>query len=642
MCGIAGVFARTDRIGLSSREDAVARMLSAIGHRGPDEQGMHSDDHVTLGHARLSIIDLAGGSQPLFNEDRSCVLVYNGEVYDYQQLRDRLAARHQFATSTDSEVLLHLYEEEGESFPEQLNGMYAYALWDTASRRLHLAIDPVGIKPLYYCQADDCFVFCSELRGMIVGLRALGMTLSWHHEAIRSYLQLGWFPAPDTALCEVKKLLPGERLTLHADRGSDAGHESPASPWVESRCTPLPAAAGGPLRGPSSGAAASSLVDCLDGVLTEAVASQLVADVPVGVFLSGGIDSSLLTAIAGKIQPGIKTFSVGFSGGSQEVALADESTIAEAVAEHLGTEHRTLMIDSHRLLQLLGDAWLAMDEPIVDPAVLPLLVISRAARDEVKVCLSGDGGDEVFGGYPHHRLLPWKRRFHRAPAWCRSALQRGARSLPTAPQRGWREKLRRAGVGFRMLSDRDYSPGPFSYPHQHWLQDPSPYRHVALEQILDDDWYYVDGLLHPLAGQMLPKSDRVSMFASLELRVPLLDNRLLAFGRSVPFAEKVRGGQTKVPLRQLLARYLPETISSRPKQGFRVPLSGWFREELREEVRDQLQRQSVIPSEVISSDSVDRLIEEHSAGRAEHSIRLWALMTLSHWMSAVLEGGPIN
>jgi asparagine synthase (glutamine-hydrolysing) len=622
MCGIAGVFSYSGQE--PARRGAVAAMLAAIAHRGPDESGQFEDDQVTLGHARLSIIDLAGGGQPLFNEDRSCVLVYNGEVYDYQAIRDRLLVTHQFSTSTDSEVLLHLFEDEGPSFCQQLNGMYAYALWDTRHNTLHVAIDPVGIKPLYVYEADDCFVFCSELRGMIAGLRELRVPLRWNHQALRSYLQLGWFPAPHTPLVGVGKLLPGERLAVSRD-GVQRGRTRLPDPahWEPSETD-------------------GSTVDQLDVLLTETVESQLVADVPVGVFLSGGVDSSLLTALAGKLQPGIKTFSVGFGGASDEVAMADESEVARAVAEHLGTEHFTFTVDSTRLLELLDDAWLAMDEPIVDPAVLPLLVVSRAARDHVKVCLSGDGGDEVFGGYPHHQLLAWKRRYHGSPRWMQWSASRAAGCLPRAPSRGWREKLRKARVGFQMIADADYSPGPFSFPHADWLAEPAPFRQVSIAQLRDDDWYYVDGLEHPLAGQMLPKSDRVSMYASLELRVPLLDNRIVGFGRAVPFAEKVQHGMTKAPLRHLLARYLPEEISQRPKHGFRVPLSGWFRNELRQDVERRLAGGGLIPHDVMTAASIENLVDEHLSGRTEHSVRLWALMTLSHWMEQVNAENPID
>jgi asparagine synthase (glutamine-hydrolysing) len=618
MCGIAGILSISGKVTVECRRAAVAGMLRAITHRGPDETGHYEDRQVTLGHARLSIIDLAGGRQPLFNEDRSCVLVYNGEVYDYQRIRDRLAGRHTFATNTDSEVLVHLYEDEGEGFCEQLNGMYAYAIWDSGEARLQLAIDPVGIKPLYHYRDDHCFVFCSELRGMICGLRQLGVTVQWNHTAIRSFLQLGWFPAPDTPWMRVRKLGPGERLTV--DR---AGQRSAQTPLPHG-CTW------------SDGEAGEATVEQLDNLLTETVRSQLVADVPVGVFLSGGIDSSLLTAVAGKLQPGIKTFCVGFSGESDDVIAADESQVARVVADHLGTEHHTLIVDPRGLLELLDDAWLAMDEPIVDPAVLPLLLVSREARRHVKVCLSGDGGDEVFGGYPHHWLLAWKRRFHAAPVWLRSLAGGVANCLPRSPSRGFREKLRRARVGYCMLADQDYVPGPFSAPHANWLVDPAPYRQVRRDQLYDDDWYYTDGLLHPLAGQMLPKTDRVSMYASIEVRVPLLDNRMLAFGRSLPFSAKVgRNGVTKVVLRQLLARYVPAEISRRPKHGFRVPLAGWFRNELKRDVRERLGEGVGIPEEVIRPEAVRRLVAEHLSGQAEHSVRLWALMTFSHWAEQV-------
>jgi asparagine synthase (glutamine-hydrolysing) len=458
---------------------------------------------------------------------------------------------------------------------------------------------------------------------MLAGLSALGVPLHWNRSALRSYLQLGWFPAPETAIHEVSKLLPGERLTVAGEQIERARTELPSA----TQLSDLPG---------------DNTVDRLDRVLTEVVESQLVADVPVGVFLSGGVDSSLLTALAGKIQPGIKTFSVGFQGSSKEVASADESEVARQVAEHLGTEHHTFLVDPAGLLERLADAWTAMDEPIVDAAVLPLLIISQAAREHVKVCLSGDGGDEVFGGYPYHWLLGWKRRYHRSPRWVQGSLGRLASWLPQSPSRGIQERLRKAGVGYRLIAESDYSPGPFAPPHDVWLQEPGAFRELTLAQLCDDDWYFVDGLLHPLAGQMLPKSDRVSMFASIELRVPLLDNRMLAFGRGLSFSEKVHAGVTKAPLRQLLARYVPEAISRRPKHGFRVPLSGWFRDELKTDVAERLAGGAGIPDDVIAADAISRLVDEHASGRAEHSVRLWALMTLSDWMKRMGATATIN
>jgi asparagine synthase (glutamine-hydrolysing) len=612
MCGVAGAILKPRVAERLALDEAVCAMVSCVRHRGPDGAGQVSDAGVVLGHARLSIIDLETGEQPLFNEDGTKALVYNGEVYGYQALRDALSVRHVFRTSTDSEVLVHLYEEHGPDFARPLNGMYAYILHDRSNDSVHFGIDSIGIKPLYWYEDSDVVLIASELRAISVGLRSLGRVPEFDESAMREYLHLGWFPAPSTALRGVRKLAPGERAEYRNGLVSVVAPERrPLGPPVS----------GDPTR-------------AVEEELTAAVRRQLVADVPVGFFLSGGIDSSLLVALAARERRGLKTFTVGFRGQGTEVARVNEAHVARRVASILGTEHHETSVDVALMLEEFDEVFQAMDEPIADPATLPLLHVARFARESVTVCLSGDGGDEVFSGYPRHWMAPYKRRWHSLPRFARRAVEAGAKLLPSRPSRGFVEGLRRTRVGMELLFDADYVTGPFGGPFRALLDVGSPESLTpsALHESMDSlFWADVDG---QLSGQLLPKTDRITMWAGLETRVPYLDRDVVELARRIPRSAKIRGSTTKHVLRELLAVHLPAEIAGRAKHGFRVPLSGWFRNHLRDYVLRELRDDCLIPASVVPPQTVRHLVAEHQSGAAEHSIRIWALLALNHWIRA--------
>lgn len=618
MCGISGVINFSENDYKVEGQQVLDKMIHALSHRGPDETGVWYNKKVYLGHKRLSIIDLAGGHQPLFSETGKHVLVYNGEVYNYKELKKDLVQSHSFKSDSDSEVLIHLYEDLGATFSDLLDGMFAYAIWDDKKNILNLGVDPFGIKPLYYYIDQNCFLFSSEITSLVKGLKAANIHMPINHEAVSYYLKQGWIAAPETILKGVFKLLPGQRLQLTSS-GELTQLQSIQAPISEGYIYPNK----------------DKCVSKLDAILKKSIDSQLVADVPVGILLSGGIDSSLITAIAAQEHNSLKTFSVGFSGQSREVMKVDESKVAREVAEHFGTEHHEIIVNGHDLLSVVDNALTAMGEPIADPAILPLLLISRFASKEVKVCLCGDGGDEMFGGYRRFQVHPYKQWFHTMPPLLQALIQKGSKLLPESPSSGLREVLRKARVGIDFIADAQYSIGPFSGENAQWLS--GAYSICEGVYPLDDIGVFKAELYGGLPGQLLPKTDRISMSASLEVRVPFLSNEVCAFASSIPRTLKVRNGVGKYILRELSAKYIPQHIASRPKHGFRVPISTWFRDEMKEYIYAKLDVESEFLDAHITRKSRRELMDRHVKCKAEHSIRIWALLALVHAYEKILE-----
>ncbi len=611
MCGIAGLikFESDDKLNSS---EVVHEMMSALIHRGPDGEGYWEEGHVALGHRRLSIIDLENGQQPILSESGRQVLVYNGETYNFESLRASLESNHQFKTASDSEVLVHLYEEYGALFSDKLNGIFAYAIWDGDSQTLNLGIDAFGVKPLYYYVGEKYFLFTSELPSLVLGLRKINdVTIRADHDAVDSYLRLGWIPAPHTIVKGVRKLAPGERLEI-TKNGTVNNVPSIKLQVSEEEVE-------------------YSEKECLLELkkqLRSSVKSQLVSDVPIGILLSGGVDSSIVTALASSESEHIKTFSVGFAGDGDEVSRMDESHFAKQVSNYYGTEHFELKVDSAMLLEHIDESLALTGEPIADPAVLPLLMVTRFASQHVKVCLCGDGGDEMFGGYVRFMVHPYKQWFHRLPEWLRNVVGFASRSLPKKPRSGILEKLRKIRVALDFLLNDSYNIGPFSGRQSAWLMRKKRkmkergHYPLCLNELGECE------ILEQLPGQLLVKSDRVGMSSSLELRVPFLTQSILSFSSSLPREMKLKGSVTKYILRKLVEELLPSAIANRPKQGFRMPMSGWFKNELAEYVWKSLGGVNPYLDKYISQTSREKLIKEHLSGDDEHSIRIWSLLAL--------------
>jgi asparagine synthase (glutamine-hydrolysing) len=613
MCGICGVVAG-ERQGAPDR-DVVARMSGRLVHRGPDDDGLFCEGPVALAARRLSIIDLVHGHQPIENEDGSCVVVQNGEIYNYRELKRELEGRgHRFATDCDTEVLVHGYEEWGEAFVERLRGMFAIALWDKPRRRLLLARDRFGIKPLYYGHAEGGLSFASELKAM---LEQPGFSREIDPRAVSAYLAFNSIPAPLTIFKEARKLPPGHLLSWEGGEVALRRYARPG-PTSETRS-----------------ASADDLADELREVLDDSVRAHLVADVPVGVLLSGGVDSGGLAALASQhVGEPLRTFSIGF-----EEEGFNELSRARLVAERYGTDHHELVLRPNAV-ELLPKLVEAFDEPFGDSSALPTYLVSVLAVSEVKVALSGEGGDELFGGYYTYvadLLAPRVGRLAALALPLAEALpsradrvgfdykaKRFARAAALPPlerHHGWKEifspqaRAELAGPGASAWDPLDL--------YRERYAETAGAEPLARMQDVDLGIYLVDDLL--------VKTDRLSMAHSLELRVPFLDPRVAEFAFSLPTKLKVRGLAKKRLLRQALAPLLPREIVHGRKQGFSIPIAAWLRGPLEPFAREVLAPSAVARQGLLDPAAVTPILDRHCAGQEDLSRQIWGLMALTLW-----------
>src|SRR5437763_12557558 len=613
MCGICGVVSANG----SADPERVARMSATLVHRGPDSSGEFSDGAATLAARRLSIIDLETGDQPIPNEDGTLHVVQNGELYNYRELRRELErAGHRFRTHGDTEVLLHLYEQHGTRFAERLRGMFAVAIWDAPKRRLVLARDRFGIKPLYYRDSGDELAFASELRALPRGQIDL--------EALEAFLAFNSIPGPLTIFRETRKLEPGNVLVWEQGRMQ-----------VERFARPAP----GEVREGDE----AELVEELRSRMRDSVRAHLVSDVPVGVLLSGGVDSALLAALAAEesAEP-LRTFSIGF-----EERSFDELTDARRVAERYGTQHRELVLrpDAALLLPALAEAF---DEPFADSSALPTYLVSPLAAEDVKVALSGEGGDELFGGYYTYAadLLPERVGGlaraapplvdRRPPSTAKASLDykakrfvRAAHLPPLERHHGWKEifspDVRAELTGRRTASD------PVDVYRARYAETAGAPQLARLQDV-DFGVYLVDDLL--------VKTDRASMAHSLEARVPFLDPLVTTLAFALPTRLKVRGLAKKVLLRKAVEPLLPAEIVHGRKRGFSIPAAAWLRGELEPFARETLSTGNLRRQGFFQPEPVKRLIDEHVAGREDWSRQLWGLLAFTLWYERHVEQEP--
>jgi asparagine synthase (glutamine-hydrolysing) len=616
MCGICGVISLT---GVGVERSVLEAMNQALVHRGPDSEGSLVEGPVALGARRLAIIDLAGGNQPIWNEDGTIAVVQNGEIYNYRSLRDDLERRgHRFSTHSDTEVLVHLYEEHDLRFVDHLRGMFAIAIWDGRRRRLVLARDRFGIKPLYYHVNGDVLAFASELKSLI---RHPGFSREIDADALEAYLAFSFVPAPLTIFSAARKLEAGCVLTWE-EGSSDIRIES----YADVRCSRE-------VRRDGEEALAQELL----ARLRDSVRAHLVADVPVGVLLSGGLDSSTLAALAAEESTDrVSTFTIGF-----EERGFDEREPARLVAQRYGTDHHELVLTPDAA-ELLPELAAVFDEPFADSSAIPTYLVSRLARQKVKVALSGEGGDELFGGYNYyvgHLLAPRLKRLARL---ARPVVDRVPTSSRAASTLDWQAKRFVRGAHLPPL-ERHYAwKSVFSPAERRSVLrrecrgslDP-----LALLQRRDAHEKHVDGLTRVvdldlgifLVDDMLVKTDRASMAHSLETRVPILDTVVAELGLALPHHLKVRGLAKKRLLRRAVAPLLPEPILHGKKRGFSIPLAAWLQGELQPFVRDVLSPENVRRQGFFEADGVRSLVDDHVAGRADQSRKIWALLAFSLW-----------
>ena len=631
MCGITGAVWRDQRHAINAAQ--LAKMTDAISHRGPDDSHSWSTtDHrdaygnpigVALGFRRLSIIDLAGARQPMANEDGSVRMVFNGEIYNYQTLRRRLEGRgHQFATNGDGETIIHTYEDVGTDCFSQLNGMFAVAIWDANRNRLVLARDRIGQKPLYYAVKDNRLVFGSELKCLAA---VPGVCSEIDPAAIDEFLTYQYIPHPSTIWKGVRKLPPGHyavfengKVTVQRYWNFDPTIEKPIGPHAAQ--------------------------EQLHELLTDSVKLRMQSDVPLGSFLSGGIDSSLITAIAqeNSDQP-VRTFSIGFP-----IADFDETAYAAQVAKHLGTQHKRFEVSPSGVDVIDKLVW-HYDEPFGDSSAVPTWYLSELTRQEVTVALSGDGGDELFAGYERYRALWLSHRLqkmmplHKFPGIGlvqrlpdsnkrRSIVRRGKRFLEALGQPAARRYLNWLQIFPESLRASLYTddfvgklPGddPFEFLESVWSR--SKGRDIVTQASTSD-------ILSYLPCDLCTKVDIASMAHSLEVRQPMLDHRVVEFAATLPVNLKFRGKRGKLLLQDTFGKLIPKSIFTRKKMGFGIPIGAWFRNELKPMVHDTLLSDDAKISPYFRKEAIAELVRSHEESEQNHGYRLWNLLILEKWL----------
>lgn len=634
MCGFTGVAWQDPAAAIDA--DVLGRMTEVLGHRGPDDQqlwfsqGTAGGPAAALGHRRLSIIDVDNSRQPLANEDGSVVVAFNGEIYNYRELRDSLASRgHHLRTEGDTETIVHLYEEYGADCVEHLRGMFAFALWDERQQRLLLARDRMGQKPLYYRIESDRITFASELKSL---LHVPGAPRELDPAVVDLYLTYQYVPHPHCILKGYAQLPPGHLAIWSAEGLSTRAYWQP--PFAE----------------------APEQLDARDWVaelretLTDAVRLRMRSDVPLGAFLSGGVDSTLIVGLmAGLSERPVQTFSIGFPE-----ERFDERSFAREAADLHSTEHTELVVEPSALDILPKLIW-HYDEPFSDSSAIPTMLLSELARRDVTVSLSGDGGDELFFGYDRYLAVRLAERFDRIPAPLRKLLGIGSRIPASVRQRSFLRRLK------RFLSSISEPPRQrylnwvsiFAAAQRAELYEPAFARQFAGQDAAAFLFgaYDAAGSHHDFVSQtafadtitylpcdILTKVDRASMSCGLEARSPLLDHHVVELAVRMPRELKQSDRAGKVILKSTFADLLPESISRRPKMGFGVPIDIWFRGELKELLHDVLLDSHATHRGWFRPAVVRQLVEEHTSGRADHAYRLWALLVLELWARKFLEG----
>ncbi len=637
MCGIAGTIGPNASLAGTAAREMIERMCDVIEHRGPDDWGFKiehfADSHLAIGMRRLSIIDVAGGHQPIYNEDGTVWVVFNGEIYNYRELRQDLIERgHRFATRTDTETIVHLYEEEGERCVERLRGMFGLAIWDSRDRSLTLARDRVGKKPVHYSLSNGAFVFGSEIKSL---LRHPAVKREINLDAISDYLTFGYVPDPLTAFKGVYKLPPGYTLTYKDGRirmrrywnfnyNGDSHIETFANE--------------------------NAYVERLRELLAESVRVRLESEVPLGAFLSGGIDSSVVVALmAREMSQPVKTFSIGFSE-----ADFDELEHARVTARTLGTDHHEFVVTPD-VCDLAEEIIWHHDEPFADVSSIPTYIVSKMAREHVTVVLSGDGGDEVFGGYQRYAIDRGREKFELIPSFIRrQVLLRLSRAMP------------RGAYGKRFLSANSRDAGPryvdsISYfdaeakrelLSKSLLAELNGYRSESVFETIFtepqssariDRLLYLDGKTY-LPGDILVKVDRMSMANSIETRAPFLDHHLIEFAQTIPGSLKLRRARSRWEAKHILKRavtgLIPDEIIYRPKQGFDVPIKYWLNHELGEMLIDLLTSARAKQRGYFNQKTVAGLLQEHRRGLRDNARHLWALLMFEIWHRAFIDREP--
>jgi asparagine synthase (glutamine-hydrolysing) len=627
MCAICGIvnFDRTDFVDRS----VIERMTEALAHRGPDDAGHFVEGRVGLGFRRLSIIDLSGGRQPMFNEDGSTAIVFNGEIYNYRDLAaEMITAGHTFQTRSDTETILHAYEEYGDDCVHHLRGMFAFAIWDRAKRRLLLARDRLGVKPVYYYRDHRFFAFASEIKAL---LEIPSVPREVDPEALDLYLSLRYVPGPRTMFKNIFGLQPGHVLVMDETgvrtrkywdiNYTDAEPQSP-----------------------------EHLTERFGELLEESVRMRLIAEVPLGVFLSGGLDSSAILALMSKVAGGdrVKTFSVGYEASGAKEEEANEFEYARLATNVFSAEHHEYRLSPKEFEDFVPDLVWHLDEPLADPSSIPLYFISKLAREHITVVLSGEGADEILAGYGiYRRMLALDRIHRRVPAagllapWLArlapsEALRHYARMSGQPLEasyrgvcRGFGAESKRQLVGEDRMKHSERQLGELFGSYFQAVENASPLNRML----------YVDSKVW-LPDDLLMKADKMTMATGLELRVPFLDHKLVEFAATLRDDCKLGGKGGKTLLRRSMRGILPEAIIDRPKKGFPIPIASWLRGPLRQFARENLLARHAACGRYLDTGAVTRIVDEHEQDRADRSQEIWALLVFEFWHRQFIDTIP--
>ncbi len=629
MCGIVGYLDLSGRH-VNVESNFLPAMCNSIAHRGPDEVGMKTIGPAALGMTRLSIIDLKTGQQPITNEDGTIWIVFNGEIYNYQELQNKLrTAGHKLATNSDTETIVHLYEDYGPDCLKFLEGMFSFAIWDENRETLFLARDRMGEKPLHWTIAQNKFVFASEIKGL---LSHPVVKKEVNFDALRQYLALEYVPAPNSIFKDIHKLLPGHYLLVKNGQVHTHSYWQPES-----------------LSAPESEQQAS---ERLNALLKRSVELRLISDVPLGVFLSGGIDSSIIAAMAAQqVSGSLKTFSIGFSDSS-----FDESEHARTVANHLNTDHTSFEFSADLAVDTINELWNVLDEPIADASIVPTYFLSKLTRKQVTVALAGEGGDELFGGYPTYQAHQWANWWNYLPkALRKNIIDPALKSLPVS--------LNNLSFDYKVKRFISAVDEPPIRRHLRWMGSIPIAEQIALlgkhgnhssTLTLEEDLFSCGNLnrtLMPeknsdlslldtitrldmatyLPDDLLVKSDRASMAASLEVRLPFLAFPLVEYALSLPSNLKIRGATTKYLLRKVALNYLPENIVRRPKKGFGIPVGKWLKNQFKPMVEELLNESFIKQQGLFDWLYIRHLLQEHYQGRVDRRKEIWTLLMFQYW-----------
>jgi asparagine synthase (glutamine-hydrolysing) len=619
MCGITGVMYFEDRVPAQSM---LKQMTDVIQHRGPNDSGFLTENRIGLGFRRLSIIDIQEGHQPLANEDETVWIIFNGEIYNYKSLRGMLIDRgHQFRTHSDTEVIVHLYEEFGEDCVKHLRGMFGFVIWDKKKQQLFGARDHFGIKPFYYHMTDRQFVFGSEIKSL---LAAEGMNRLIHTDSLLNYLTFQYVPEPNTMFHGIHKLPPAHYVKVTYD--GDITIHKYWDPMFD------------PIERPFN-----EYVEQIRETLKDSVVHHMVSDVERGCFLSSGIDSTAIATHMSAIEP-IRTFSVGFEGPN------NETTIAKQTAEALGTEHYAKMITKDDFFSTLPKAIWHQDEPVADPSAIALYHVAALAREHVTVVLSGEGADELFGGYRIYREPMSLGPIERLPASVKRMLNRFARMLP-AGITGKNYLLRgttpieQRFLGNAKIFSEDMKAEVLRLDKEMLKSYKNPFQ-------IAGDYYDKTKHLDPVSrmqyidmnlwmpGDILMKADKMTMAHSLELRVPFLDTQVFEVARRIPAKYRIANGTTKYIFRKAMEGIIPDFILNRPKLGFPVPLRDWLQGATGDMLLEQIKASGI--EDYINIDAVERMIRKHRSGQGDYSRRIWTIYVFALWHMTYMEELPKN